>query len=162
PLALKSSRLGIQGLDRARVVRLQTPDYQVGGTDFDWNSRYWLEFGAPWGGMLSTPEDFAVICQMLLNGGRWDGVQVLSPWMLERATTSRLDDLPDLPEPVRRAQPWGLGWQLSHPATGESWGDLLSERTFGHTGASGTMVWIDPARDGFCILFTNALRAAAP
>ncbi|MBL8830632.1 MAG: serine hydrolase, partial [Planctomycetaceae bacterium] len=54
------------------------------------------------------------------------------------------------------------GWRLNHSGTSDSWGDLLGPRVFGHTGASGTMVWIDPASDAFCILFTNALRAAAP
>ena len=79
PLELKSSRLGIQGLDAARVVRLQTPDYQAGGTDFDWNSRYWHEFGAPWGGMVTSPRDFATFCQMMLNGGILGKTRILSP-----------------------------------------------------------------------------------
>jgi CubicO group peptidase (beta-lactamase class C family) len=77
-------------------------------------------------------------------------------------TSNRLDDFPDLPEPVRRTQPWGLGWRLNHPGTADSWGDLLGRHVFGHTGSSGTMVWMDPKTQGFCILLTNALRAKAP
>jgi CubicO group peptidase (beta-lactamase class C family) len=77
-------------------------------------------------------------------------------------TTNRLNEQPGLPEAVRRAQPWGLGWRLNHPGTDDSWGDLLGPRTYGHTGASGTTVWVDPDRDGFCILLTAGLRAAAP
>jgi CubicO group peptidase (beta-lactamase class C family) len=162
PLGLKSTNLGSQGLDRARIARILTPNFQTGGTDYDWNSRYWHEFGAPWGGMFSTPEDFAVICQMLLNRGRWGNQQLFSPITIERATTNRLNDLPELDEMWRRTEGWGLGWSLNHAAQGESWGDLLGDRVFGHTGATGTIVWIDPDRDGFCILFTTAPRADAP
>jgi CubicO group peptidase (beta-lactamase class C family) len=135
--------------------------YQA-GSDFGWNSRYWQELGAPWGGMFSAPEDFARICQLMLNGGELGGVRLLSPHTVRVATTNRLDDQPDLPEPVRRTQPWGLGWRLNHRAMPDNWGDALGPRVFGHTGATGTICWMDPDREGFCLLFTNALRAAAP
>jgi CubicO group peptidase (beta-lactamase class C family) len=162
PLGLKSTGLGSEGFARERIVRVQVPDYQVGGTDFDWNSEYWQQFGAPWGGLFSTPDDFAVICQMLLNGGRWGRLQLVSPATVRMMTTNRLDDLPDLPEPIRRTQPWGLGWRMNHPGTPGSWSDLLGRHVFGHTGATGTMVWMDPQTQGFCILLTSALREKAP
>lgn len=162
PLGMQSTRLGSAGLDHERIVRVEVPEYQQGGEDYDWNSRYWRELGSPWGGMFSSAEDFAVLCQMLLAGGTYGGRRYLSRATVERMTTNRLDDLPDLPEGVRRTQPWGLGWRLNHPGTDDSCGDLLSPRAFGHTGATGTMVWIDPEKDGFCVLLTNALRASAP
>jgi CubicO group peptidase (beta-lactamase class C family) len=164
PLGLRSTALGSQGLLRDRIVRVETPKYQA-GSDFGWNSTYWQEFGAPWGGMFSTPEDFAVICQMLLDGGRYgDGEddRLLSPGAVRMMTTNRLDDFPDLPEPIRRAKPWGLGWRMNHPGNSDSWGDLLDRNVFGHTGATGTMVWMDRQRDGFCILFTSGIRSKAP
>lgn len=162
PLGLKSTSLGSQGLDRSRIARILTPNFQEGGSDYDWNSRYWHELGVPWGGMFTTPEDFAVICQMMLNRGRWGDLQLLSPITIERATTNRLNDLSDLEEKWRRTEAWGLGWSLNHAAQGESWGDLLGDRVFGHTGATGTIAWIDPERDGFCILFSTLPRADAP
>lgn len=162
PLGMESSSLGLGGLDRQRVVRVQVPDYLQGGSDYDWNSDYWQMLGAPWGGMFSSPEDFAVYCQMLLDGGRYDQRVYLSRRTVERMTSNRLDDLPDVPERFRRTHPWGLGWRLNHPGTDDSWGDLLSARAYGHTGATGTTAWIDPEREGFCALFTSALRAAAP
>ncbi len=161
PLGLKSTGLGSKGFPRERLVRVQVPDYQA-GTDFDWNSEYWQRLGAPWGGLFSTPEDFAVLCQLMLAGGAWAGVRLLSPAAVKMMTTNRLDDLPDLPEPVRRTQPWGLGWRLNHPGTPGSWGDLLGRHVFGHTGATGTMVWMDPQTKGFCLLLTSALREKAP
>jgi CubicO group peptidase (beta-lactamase class C family) len=67
-----------------------------------------------------------------------------------------------LPEPVRRTQPWGLGWRLNHPGTPGSWGDALGRHVFGHTGATGTTVWMDSRTQGFCVLLTSALRERAP
>lgn len=161
PLGLRATGLGSRGLDRDRIVRVETPDYQ-GQSDFNWNSTYWQELGAPWGGMFSTPEEFAVICQLMLAYGETGGVRLLAPETVKMMTTSRMDDYPDLPEPIRRARPWGLGWRMNHPGNPDSWSDLLDRHVFGHTGATGTMVWIDRAREGFCVLFTTAQYANGP
>jgi CubicO group peptidase (beta-lactamase class C family) len=161
PLGLQATSLGSKGLPRERIVRVQVQEYQA-GTDFDWNSTYWQQLGVPWGGLYSTPEDFAVLCQLMLAGGAWAGVRLLSPAAVRMMTTNRLEDLPELPEPVRRTQPWGLGWRLNHPGTPDSWGDLIGRHVFGHTGATGTMVWMDPQTQGFCLLWTSALREKAP
>ncbi|MBW3538849.1 MAG: beta-lactamase family protein [Planctomycetes bacterium] len=161
PLGMTSSGLGSRGLERERLVRVETPEYQGEG-DFGWNSRYWQELGAPWGGMFSSPEDFARLCLTLLGGGEWGGVRLLSPGTVLAMRTNRLRDLPEIPEPIRRARPWGLGWSLNHRGTPGSWGDVLGPRLFGHTGATGTLCWIDPDRDGFCLLLTTGLRSKAP
>jgi CubicO group peptidase (beta-lactamase class C family) len=160
PLEMKSTGLGSKGLDRERLVRVETPAYQA-NSNFGWNSRYWQEIGVPWGGMFSAPEDFAVLCQALLNGGEYHKQRILAPSTVNMMTTNRLDDQPELPEPIRRTKQWGLGWRMNHRTTG-SLGDVLSPSVFGHTGATGTMCWIDPERDGFCLLFTTAIRSRAP
>jgi CubicO group peptidase (beta-lactamase class C family) len=161
PLGLKSTGLGSQGFARERLVRATVPEYQA-GTEFSWNSKYWQEFGSPAGGLFSTPEDFAVICALMLGGGKWGDLRLLSPATVRMMTSNRLHDLPDLPEPVRRTQPWGLGWRLNHLGMPDSWGDLLGRHVFGHTGSVGNVVWMDPQTQGFCIVFTNYLRARAP
>jgi len=161
PLGLKSIGLGSKGFDRERLVRVTLQDYMI-GTDFHWNSKYWQELGSPWGGMFSTAEDFAVICQLILNGGRYGNVRLLSPHTVHAMTTNRLDDYPEVPEGTRRTLPWGLGWRLNHPGTSESWGDLLGRHVIGHTGATGTTVWMDPKTESFCILLTSAVREKAP
>jgi CubicO group peptidase (beta-lactamase class C family) len=161
PLEMKSSGLGSKGLDRKRLVRVETPEYQA-GSDFGWNSTYWQEFGAPWGGMFASPEDLAMICQLMLNGGSLGEGRLISPATVESMTTNQLEFQPEVPEHERRAHPWGLGWSLNHRGTSRSWGDLLGPRTFGHTGATGTMCWMDPDRDGFCLLLTSAIRSRAP
>lgn len=161
PLEMKATALGSRGLERDQLIRVETPAYQA-KSDYGWNGKYWQELGAPWGGMFSAPEDFAKICQLLLGGGKLGNVRLLSPATVEAMTTNRLNDQPELPEPIRRANPWGLGWRLNHRGTKGSWGDLLGPKTFGHTGATGTLCWIDPDRDGFALLFTTALRSKAP
>src|SRR5881409_841992 len=53
---------------RERIAAVREPAEMV-GTDWGWNSAYWLGFGAPWGGMLTSPSDFARFCRLMLNGG---------------------------------------------------------------------------------------------
>jgi serine-type D-Ala-D-Ala carboxypeptidase len=163
PLGLKSTGLGSEGFARERLVRATVPDYQA-AKDFTggWNSEYWQKLGSPAGGLFSTAEDMAVICATMLGGGKWGNVRLLAPATVRTMTSNRLEDMPDIPEPVRRTQPWGLGWRLNHTGTPDSWGDLLGRHVFGHTGSSGTMVWMDPQTQGFAIFLTNALRAKAP
>src|SRR5947199_5144603 len=108
------------------------------------------------------PEDFGVVCALMLGGGKWGDVRLLSPATVRMMTTNRLDDLPDLPEPIRRTQPWGLGWRLNHLGQADNWSDLLGRHVFGHTGSAGNLVWMDPETQGFCLLFSNYLRSRAP
>ena len=63
---------------------------------------------------------------------------------------------------MRRTRPWGLGWRLDHPGRPDGWGDLLGRQVSGHTGSAGDLVWMDPQTQGFCVLFTDSLRARAP
>ena len=154
PLGMTSTALGSSSLDPKGLERVQLAEETADG-DYHWNSDYWRRLGSPWGGLFSTPEDFAVICQLMLDGGRRGGVQLVSRSTVERMTTNRLDDLPDLPEPLRRTQPWGLGWRINSPTSSDTFGDLVSPRAFGHWGATGTLCWIDPEHQAFCLLFTT-------
>jgi CubicO group peptidase (beta-lactamase class C family) len=51
--------------------------------------------------------------------------------------------------------PWGLGWALARSTAWTYSGDLVSPRTFGHAGATGTVAWADPERQLLCIILTN-------
>ena len=107
-------------------------------------------------GTASTPMagDLAKLCRHLLrihNGAKG----ILSPATLEAMTTNQLSAYPDVPETNRRCTPWGLGWQLNWPHHARAFGDLLSPSAYGHWGATGTMVWIDPPRDCFAVVLTT-------
>ena len=163
PLGLASTALGSRGMPaktQERLVRAQTQAYQEPG--FDWNSKYWRELGSPWGGMFSTPEDFAVLCQLMLGGGKHGDVRLLTSKTVELMTTNRLDDHPDLPEPIRRSRPWGLGWSLNHRQHDDVLCDVFGPHIFGHLGSTGTLFWVDPQTEGFCIIFTSGERARGP
>jgi CubicO group peptidase (beta-lactamase class C family) len=70
-------------------------------------------------------------------------------------TTNQLAAMPQVPEQERRGRPWGLGWRLNWPAHSANFGDLLGPRAYGHWGATGTLVWIDPDTEAFFVLFTT-------
>ena len=60
--------------DRIAAVRI-TRDQQK--TDWNWNTPYWLGFGAPWGGLITSPADFARLCQLMLNHGALGEVRLM-------------------------------------------------------------------------------------
>lgn len=97
-------------------------------------------------GLFSTAGDLAVFAQMMLNLGTIDHQRVLS-----RATVARWTRRQNDPEGSSRA----IGWDTAHPS--QSW-TMLSEQAYGHTGFTGTSLWIDPQRELFVILLTNRVH----
>ncbi len=156
PLGMKDSWLGWrpQKKERERYAEVREPA-EMRGSDWGWNSPYWLAFGAPWGGLVTTPADLARFCRMMLNGGALDDVRLLSPAAVRAMTGNQLVTMPQVPEEDRRCRPWGLGWRLNWPGHSANFGDLLGARAFGHWGATGTVCWIDPETEVFCILLTT-------
>ncbi|HEY6371561.1 MAG TPA: serine hydrolase [Candidatus Sulfotelmatobacter sp.] len=96
-------------------------------------------------GLFSTADDLAKFAQTLLNGG--DGI--LSAGTVEKMTQ------PEQPPsaPVLR----GFGWDIDSPFSSNR-GDLLPVGSFGHTGFTGTSIWIDPTTETYIILLTNSVH----
>ncbi len=94
-------------------------------------------------GLFGTAPDLARFAQMLLNGGVYGHRRVVS-----RATLERFATRAGVPGSSR-----ALGWDT--PSPGSSAGALLSARAFGHTGFTGTSLWLDPERGLFVLLLTN-------
>ncbi len=96
-------------------------------------------------GLFSTADDLAKFAQALLNGGGG----VLSPLSVEKMTQ------PEQPPsaPVLR----GFGWDIDSPFSSNR-GDLLPVGSYGHTGFTGTSMWIDPTTQTYIILLTNAVH----
>ena len=100
-------------------------------------------------GLFSTADDLAHFCQMLLDKGTWQGRRIFSPLTIEKFTTPASP--PD--QPILR----GLGWDIDSPFSGER-GDLFPSGSYGHTGFTGTSLWLDPRSDTYVILLTNAVH----
>jgi CubicO group peptidase (beta-lactamase class C family) len=102
-------------------------------------------------GLFSNAADLSRFAAMLLNGGAWDSLQLIHSETIAEFTRRQ-----DLPPGSSRA----LGWDMpDEPRTaGSSAGMQLSERAFGHTGFTGTSMWMDPDRDLFIILLTNRVN----
>jgi len=96
-------------------------------------------------GLFSTADDLAKFAQALLSGGGG----ILSPAAVAKMTS------PEQPPaaPVLR----GFGWDIDSPFSSNR-GDLLPVGSFGHTGFTGTSVWIDPTTQAYIILLTNAVH----
>jgi len=137
-----------------RIAEIRLPEAMV-GTDWHWNARYWRQLAAPWGGLLTTPADLARYAQMMLQNGRVGDRQLLSPATIAAATRNQLNAMAEVPEADRRTRPWGLGWRLRWPRESTSFGDLLGERNYGHWGATGTLLWIDPDWRTSAVLLTT-------
>ena len=97
-------------------------------------------------GLFSTGQDLARFARMYLGFGRLDGVRVLDSVTV--ATFTRMQDSTI----SRRA----LGWET--PTGGNSAGGRLSPVAFGHTGFTGTSLWMDPAQGLFVLLLTNRVN----
>lgn len=96
-------------------------------------------------GLFSTAADLAVFSQMLLNGGEYGGVRIVQPQTLARWTAPQI-----------RGSSRALGWDT--PSGRSSAGRHFSARSFGHTGYTGTSLWIDPERGVFVVLLTTRVN----
>lgn len=100
-------------------------------------------------GLFSTAADLARFCEMVLAGGVRDGVRILSPLAVRRMTSvATPDGLAD-----RR----GLGWDIDSRYSSNR-GDLFPVGSFGHTGFTGTSLWIDPSTQSFVVFLSNRVH----
>jgi len=144
PLGMSRTVLGLGKFQKADMVPMQTEHAapEAGGGDpkaheWDWNSDYWRQLAAPWGGAHSTAADLTTLLRSFLHP---DG-KVL------REATARLmikDHTPTL-EAHR-----GIGFMVGAAGLGKG----CSPRTFGHSGSTGTLAWADPATDTTFVLLT--------
>ncbi len=119
--------------------------YPLRGEVHDENA-YALGGVAGHAGLFSTANDLSVFAQMLLEGGQYNGQRIIADSTVALFTHRA--------ERGTRA----LGWDSCEGKGG--CGQYLSTRAFGHTGFTGTSIWIDPDRQMFVILLTNRVHAA--
>ncbi len=154
PLGMHDTALGMAGLPKERLSLVNVPTEQI-GADWGWNSDYWRNLGAAWGGMFSTVSDLTRYLQAFLNGGELDGVRLFSRATVAAMLRDQTTPMVSIPAEQRAVHGWGLGWRLA-PATGwRYFGDLLTPGSFGHGGATGTVCWANSAQETTFVLFTT-------
>jgi CubicO group peptidase (beta-lactamase class C family) len=98
-------------------------------------------------GLFSSVHDVAIFCQFLLNGGTYNYHRLLN-----RSTIDQFTSRVVIGKSART-----VGWDVP-TGPNSSAGHLLSASAFGHTGFTGTSIWIDPERQLFIILLTNRVN----
>lgn len=148
PLAMDDTFLGMGGRSLNELVRCdveEAPGAQ-GHDRWDWNSRYWRDFGAPWGGLHSTASDLSVFLQTFLDGGTYAGDRILEEATVHSMMINQTGILDS---------PWGFGWGFRDSLDWTYFGENVSPETFGHSGATGTVAWADPARQVSFVCLTT-------
>jgi uncharacterized protein YbbC (DUF1343 family)/CubicO group peptidase (beta-lactamase class C family) len=100
-------------------------------------------------GLFSTSNDLSIFCRMLLSGGAHQSMRILSPLAVEKMTSPATTDA----EPNSR----GLGWDIDSTYSSNR-GELLPIGSFGHTGFTGTSIWIDPLTELFVVFLSNRVH----
>jgi CubicO group peptidase (beta-lactamase class C family) len=148
PLGMEDTEYHPDASLKARIAPTElTPPrgYPLRGEVHDENA-YALGGVAGHAGLFSTAGDLSIFAQMMLNGGSYNGVRIISDSTVSLFTK-------------RAAGTRALGWDTCANEHGGC-GAYLGENAFGHTGFTGTSLWIDPDRDMFVILLTNRVYAA--
>jgi CubicO group peptidase (beta-lactamase class C family) len=145
PLGMRHSAQGLGRFKLEEMVPCQAEGAapESGGGDeqakeWDWNSPYWRKLGAPWGGTHASAPDVATFLGEFL-GARGKALKPEAARLM-----------------VRNHNPAGLTPRGLGFAVGKGAGSPgCSERTFGHTGSTGTLCWADPAIETICVVLTS-------
>lgn len=145
PLEMRHSALGLGQWTLEQVVKCQIEHAapEAGGGDpaakeWDWNSPYWRGLGAPWGGAhASAPDLGRFLAEFLARGGK-----VVAPSTADLMVTN---------QNAAGVAPRGLGFNVGRAAGSPG----CSEKTFGHTGSTGTLFWADPGSQTICVVLTS-------
>lgn len=100
-------------------------------------------------GLFSTAKDLAIFCRMILNGGALGGARILSALAVAKMTSRAT--------PAEERNVRGLGWDIDSSFSSNR-GDLLPIGSFGHTGFTGTSIWLDPSSSMFVVFLSNRVH----
>ena len=100
-------------------------------------------------GLFSTASDLAIYCQMILNYGEYGGVRILSPMSVNEMTRPRIIN--------STGSTRGLGWDMNTSFSSNR-GDLFPLGSVGHTGFTGTSIWIDDLSEMFVVFLSNRVH----
>jgi CubicO group peptidase (beta-lactamase class C family) len=134
PLGMFNTSIGLGGRPILQTMRCQVSNQ----SDWDWNSPYWRNLGSPWGGAFSHVDDVARFLEYFAHPDQ----RIVN---IETATTMITNQTEGL------QNRWGLGWMLNN----NQFGTGCSSATFGHSGSTGTLCWLDPKSHVSFVLLTT-------
>jgi CubicO group peptidase (beta-lactamase class C family) len=134
PLGMRATSLGLGGRAISQTMQSQVDEVN----DYDWNSPYWRNLASPWGGAHAPARDVAEFLRYFAKPDN----RVLKP---ETAAAMISDQTKGL------QQRYGWGWRLQQG----KFANGCSTRTYGHSGSTGTLSWLDPAKDLTLVLLTT-------
>jgi len=145
PLGMRDSALGTGTLEPEQMMKCQVEFGAVESgagspesKNWDWNSLFWRELGAPWGGQHASAADVAkFLYEFLHPTGKLFKPEVAA-LMVRNHNATGLESR-------------GLGFDVGM----EAYCSNCSASTFGHTGSTGTIAWADPERDLICVVLTS-------
>jgi CubicO group peptidase (beta-lactamase class C family) len=148
PLGMKHTGFGLRGRSNAVTVPsqaapAQTEEGKKTWNDWNWNSSYWRNLGAPWGGALGSAADITRFYREFLD----QRGTIMKP-------ANELLMITNQSPPGVKAS--GLGFDLP-PSVGAP---ACGPRTFGHNGSTGTYSWADPDSGTICVVLTSLYEAA--
>jgi CubicO group peptidase (beta-lactamase class C family) len=135
PLGMKATSLGLGGRKIADLAQCQVPNPNY---DWNWNTPYWRDLGAPWGGAHASAADVAAFLKYFLTPSG-------KPLSVATARSMIVNHNHGL------NKPWGIGFMID-PGT---FGKGCSAKTYGHYGSTGTVCWADPEKNLICVLLTT-------
>ena len=153
PLEMKRAAMGLGRFKREEIARNQVenaaPESGAGdpsAKEWDWNSPYWRALGAPWGTAHASAPDVARFYAEFLQPTD----RMMKPETVRLMVKNYNPD---------GFAPRGLGFAMGSKSASPG----CSEKTFSHSGSSGTFAWADPATDTVCVVLTTLpARAVTP
>ena len=145
PLGMKYSAFGMGRLkpEETMPCQVQFGAIEAGGgspdsKDWDWNSSYWRNLGAPWGGAQASASDVGLFLEEFMHPTG----KLFRPEVVKQMIRNQNPD---------GIESRGLGLDVGMNASCSK----CSDKTFGHTGSTGTIAWADPERDRVCVVLTT-------
>lgn len=137
-IGMPATSLGLGGRKLEETAQIQVSAQ----SNWDWNSSYWRNLAAPWGGAISTIEDIADFLEAFSPVVKR---QLPLPW--KSGTTAEMLKV----QTTGLGDAWGLGWMRQANKLGKS----CSAGSFGHSGSTGTLAWHDPQAKLTFVLLTT-------
>ena len=151
PLGMKESMFNPPAALRPRIAPTEHYKGDAGplrGVVHDETTKY-MGGVAGHAGLFTTALDLQKFAEMMLHQGEYNGVKLFSPLAIHKFTEPQT--------PPDQAILRGLGWDIDSPFAGNR-GELFPIGSFGHTGFTGTSIWIDPATQSYVILLSNSVH----